>query len=322
MVTIYDVAARAGVSPATVSRVFAGQVNVSPDLAEAVRRAAAELGFLPNRGAQRLRTATSRIVAMMVPDIENPFFTAVTRAVEDVARAAGYSVMLCNTDEDPAREEEYLRVAVQEPVAGVVIAPSARARLGLAVDRGLPVVCVDRHAAGYSLDAVVADNRAAAAAATSLLLKAGYRRIACVTGPAGVETADDRLAGWSDALAALGQAPSADLVRRVPFTVEGGTAATCELLALAGPPDAVFAANNRLAAGTLAALAAAGRLPPATGVVSFGGSPLMLLAPPGVIVTQLPARALGLRAAEMLLERIAGLDGPARSETLPISVTP
>lgn len=165
MVTIYDVAARAGVSPATVSRVFNG-IKVSPALVESVRTAAQDLGFVPNRNARRLRTSSSEIIAMMVPDIENPFFTAMTRAVEDVARADGYSVMLCNTDEDPEREQEYLRVAVSDPVAGVIMVPSNReTRLDLAVERDVPVVCVDRHAPGYSVDAVVADNVGGADAA-------------------------------------------------------------------------------------------------------------------------------------------------------------
>ena len=104
MTTIYDVAARAGVSPATVSRVFNG-TTVSPERVAAVRAAAAELGFVPNRNARRLRTQSSEIVARLVPDVENPFFTTMVRAVTDVARAAGLWVMLCNTDDEPELED-------------------------------------------------------------------------------------------------------------------------------------------------------------------------------------------------------------------------
>lgn len=322
MVTIYDVAAKAGVSPATVSRVFNG-IKVTPNRAEAVRRAAEELGFVPNRNARRLRTSSSEIIAMMIPDIENPFFTSMTRAVEDVARAGGYSVMLCNTDENPEREQEYLRAAVSDPVAGIIMVPSSTtARLDLALERGVPVVCVDRHAPNYVVDSVVADNRAGAAAATRLLFEAGYRRVGCISGPDQVETADERAAGWAIAYReATGTEPPPELIVRTTYTVLGGEEATKDLLARPEPPDAIFAANNKLASGAIRVLAGAGKLPPQIGIVSFGGLPLVLLVPVGVLVTHLPSRELGLRAATMLLERIHGLDTPAREVVLPIVVS-
>lgn len=322
MVTIYDVAARAGVSPATVSRVFNG-IKVTPDRAEAVRRAAEELGFVPNRNARRLRTSSSEIIAMMIPDIENPFFTVMTRAVEDVARAGGYSVMLCNTDEDPEREQEYLRAAVSDPVAGIIMVPSSKtARLDLALERGVPVVCVDRRAPGSAVDSVVADNRAGSTAATRLLFDAGYRRVGCISGPELVETADERADGWAIAVReATGAEPPPELVIRTTYTVGGGEEATRQLLALPGPPDAIFAANNKLASGAIRVLSGEGKMPPQIGVVSFGGLPLVLLVPAGILVTHLPSRELGLRAATMLMERIQGLDAPVREEVLPVVIS-
>lgn len=322
MVTIYDVATLAGVSPATVSRVFNG-IKVTPSRAEAVTRAAAELGFVPNRNARRLRTSSSEIIAMMVPDIENPFFTVMTRAVEDVARAQGYSVMLCNTDEDPAREQEYLRVAVSDPVAGIIMVPSSRTTdLQLARERGVPVVCVDRRAPGNAFDAVVADNIGGAIAGTRILLESGFRRIGCISGPERVETAEDRAAGWRMAVEqATGAPPPPELLRRAEFTVAGGEQATRELLALDDPPDAIFAANNKLSTGVIRVLAERGILPPTTGVMAFGGLPLVVLSPMGILVTHLPARELGLTAARMLLERIDGLDTPARDIVLPVVIS-
>ncbi len=321
MVTIYDVARRAGVSPATVSRVFNG-IKVTPDRDAAVRRAAEELGFVPNRNARRLRTSSSEIITVMIPDIENPFFTVLTRAIEDLARADGYSVMLCNTDEDPAREQEYLRVAVSDPVAGIIIVPSSRTTdLSLPLAREVPVVCVDRRAPGRAVDSVVADNIAGATAGTDLLFEAGYRRVACITGPERVETSGERLEGYRRAHRRwLGDGPPAELVRQAEYTIEGGERAMRSLLALPSPPDAVFAANNKLAAGAIRALAEVDKLPPAVGVVSFGGLPLVLLTPRGVGVTHLPARELGLRAAQMLLERIRGLDVPPREVVLPVVI--
>jgi len=322
MITIYDVAKRAGVSPATVSRVFGGKTPVASDKSAAVRQAADDLGFVPNRNARRLRTASSEIIAMMVPDIANPFFTVMTRAVEDVARTSGYSVMLCNTDDDPQRELEYLRVAASDPVAGIVIVPTADSDLDWATRRGVPIVCVDRHAPRGDIDAVVTNNFDASAAATQKLLEAGYRRLACITGPDTVETSNQRLAGWGSAvLAATGTEPDLQLIRRARYVLDDdGERAAAELMALPAPPDAIFAANNRLATGTLRVLLRLDRLPPAVGVVSFGGPPNALFTPPGVVVTHLPTRDMGTTAAHMLLERIGGLVAPARSVTLEIGL--
>ena len=322
MVTIYDVAARAGVSSATVSRVFNG-ITVGPPFAEAVLKAAKELGFVPNRNARRLRMSSSEIIAMMIPDIENPFYTVMVRAVEDVARAGGYSVMLCNTDEDPNREQAYLRAAVSDPVAGIIMVPSSgTANLDFALERNVPVVCVDRRLPGYPVDAVVGDNIAGAAAATKTLFDAGYHRVACISGPEGVETADDRHRGWELSYrTATARKPSAELSIRTSYTVAGGEAATRHLLASSKPPDAIIAGNNKLAAGMIRVLAQAGRLPPITGVVAFDGLPLALLTPLGLTVAHLPAREMGEMAAAMLLERIAGLKGPARDVVLPVVIS-
>lgn len=322
MVTIYDVAAKAGVSAATVSRVFNG-IKVTPDRAEAVRLAAAELGFVPNRNARRLRTSSSEVIAMMVPDIENPFFTVMTRAVEDVARAKGFSVMLCNTDENLEREQEYLRVAVSDPVAGIIIAPSSQETpLNIAVERGVPVVCIDRRVSNYDVDTVVADNIGGAIAATRMLFEAGYTRIGCVSGPNRIETGWMRAEGWRRAVVEVtGEEPDPELVRRVEFTVADGEQGTRELLALDNPPDAIFAANNKLSAGVIRVLSESGLLPPKVGVMAFGGLPLVMLAPLGIKVAHLPVRDLGLSAASMLMERIEGYSDSGREVVLPVVIS-
>lgn len=321
--TIYDVAAAADVSPATVSRVFNG-ANVGAAKKEAVLSAAKSLGFVPNRNARRLRTRSSELIALVVGDIENPFFTTMTRAVEDVARAQGFSIILCSTDDDLDRERDMLRAVVSEPVAGVIIAPASRAtQLDFALDRDVPVVCVDRPAPGYDLDAVITDNADSARRATEALFDAGYRRVACVTGPVATHTADDRLAGYVEAVTVrTGAAPTDDLVRRRVFTVGGGEEGMRSLLTEPEPPDAVFAANNKLAIGVLRVLFERGLVPPAVGVASLGELPLVTYTPRDVIVTHLPARELGATAASMLLERIRGLRGPGRLAVVPSTAVP
>lgn len=316
MATIYDVAARAGVSPATVSRVFNGS-NVTPALAEKVRAAATELRFAPNKNARRLRMQRSELITVMVPDIENPFYTSMTRAVEDVARAAGFSVLLCNTDDDEDRFAEYLRAVVAEPVAGIVaVVPTADTKLDLAIERGVPIVCVDRRAPRYALDAVVVDNVRSARLATEGLFEAGYSRVACVTGPENVETARLRLAGWRQAYQEAGRPAPEALVRHVPFTVRGGEEALIDLLDGPEPPDAVFAANNKLATGVIRVMFERGLELGQLGVTSLGGLPLVTWQPRGVQVWHLPARDLGTEAAQLLLTRIEGESAPPRTIVL------
>jgi LacI family transcriptional regulator len=312
-VTIYEVAARAGVSPATVSRVLNG-ARVSPESTRLVRAAAAELGFTPNRTARRLRGRASAVIALLIPDIENPFFTALARGVEDRARAAGYSVVLCNTDEDPARESTYLGIALAEHMAGVILAPAGDVSdVEALVASRRPVVAVDRSLARLDIDAVTVDNRAGGRAAAELLIAAGHTRVACITGPRGVETAQQRMEGWRKA---TGGAPDESLVRYADYRVGGGRAAMADLLGLSEPPDAAVVTNNLMAAGALDALHDAGLRTPEFGLAVLGDLPFGSFGQRGIQVVDLPARELGAAAASLLLDRLDGDDGPARTVVL------
>ena len=201
MATIYDVAELAGVSPATVSRVFNG-TSVSDEKVAAVRAAAATLDFTPNRAARSLRRQSSEVIALVIPDIENPYFTEMARGVEDVASEAGYSVVLCNSDAQVEKEATYLRIAIAENMSGVIIATAdEHSDLDGILATGRPVVAVDRSTA-YDIDGVTMANRAAGTSATRSLIDAGHRRIAYIGGPAHIDTAAERAAGWRSALAA------------------------------------------------------------------------------------------------------------------------
>ncbi|MCK2023722.1 LacI family transcriptional regulator [Microbacterium sp. kSW2-24] len=316
MTTIYDVASRAGVSPATVSRVFNG-TKVSPEKVEAVRRAAADLDFTPNRAARSLRTQTSEVIALVIPDIENPYFTEMARGVEDVASEAGYSVVLCNSDSQPDKESTYLQIAIAEHMSGVIIAAASDAtNLDSILATGRPVVAVDR-ATRYDLDGVVMANREAGIAATESLIAAGYRRIAYIGGPEDIDTAADRAAGWRQALTdAEREADIAALQRFATFRVDGARAAMEELLALPEPPDAVVAGNNLIGVGAIQVLTERGLTPPQIGVAVVGSLPFTTLSPTAVSLVRLPARHMGVTAARMLLERIAGDAQPARTVVL------
>lgn len=315
MATIYEVASLAGVSPATVSRVFNGQ-NVSADKAKRVREAARSLSFTPSRVARTLRMQSSEVIALVIPDIENPFFTSMARGVEDVAQAAGYSVVLCNSDEDHGKEARYLDIAIAANMAGVILAAAGdNCDLSGLLERKRPVVAVDRSPHGYDIDAVTVENRAGGRAATAALQKQGFQRIACITGPRDVETATQRADGWRDAVRPSGPIEER-LLKYADFRVDGGHKAMRELLEMPDAPDAVFVANNLMGVGALQVLSQRGTMPPAVGMAVFGDLPFAPMAPMAITVVPLPARHLGVTAAKLLLDRINGDDQPPRTIVL------
>ena len=317
MATIYDVAARAGVSPATVSRVLNG-ATVSPEKARLVRDAAAELHYTPNRTARRLRSQNSELIALLIPDIENPFFTALARGVEDRAQEAGFSVVLCNTDEDPEKETRYLDIAHSEDMAGVILAPSATdGDIRHPSDRRRPIVAVDRKT-GLPIDSVLVDNRVVGAAATRALVETGYERIACIAGPAAIDGTDERSLGWRDV---VGSSAPANYLQHANYRVDGGREAMLTLLALPERPDAVVATNNLMGVGALQVLSEAGIAPPELGVAVIGDLPFSTFSPDAITQVHLPARHLGTTAATMLLDRIAGDRQPPRTVVLRAELT-
>lgn len=316
MTTIYDVAKRAGVSPATVSRVFNG-TNVSAEKVAAVREAAALLKFVPNRTARSLRLQSSEVIALVIPDIENPYFTEMARGVEDAASEAGYSVVLCNSDAQTEKEATYLNIAVAEHMSGVIVAPASESTdLTPILSTGRPVVVVDRGTA-HDVDEVVMANRIAGVAATQALIDAGYRRIAYIGGPAQIDTAVERAQGWRSVVSAADPAlDTTGLECFATFRVEGGREAMQQLLALPQPPDALVAGNNLIGVGAIQVLTERGLTPPEVGVAVIGSLPFTTLSPSAVTVVRLPARHMGTTAAKMLLERIRGDKQPSRTVVL------
>ena len=305
MITITDVAREADVSPATVSRALNGSGAVSADRAARVRAAATRLGYLPHGPARALRRKVNPVWAAIVADIGNPFFTAVVRGIEDVARAEDHRLVLCNSDESVDTEAAYVDVVIAEQMSGVVIAVASPGESNLQplLDRGIRVVAVDRRPSGLDVDSVVVDNRLGGEIATAHLLARGCRRIGFVTGPARVDTANERLQGYRDA---LGSRFDRSLVRRADFKLDGGYRAAQSLLE--AKPDALFVANEPMTVGALRALQEAGvRVPDDIAVVGFDDAPWATLVNPQLTVVAQPAYEIGRAAAELL----AG-SGPAR----------
>jgi len=308
--TLKDVAQRAGVSGATVSRVLNGKGNATPAVRNRVLRAAAALRYQPNRTARRLRIRRSEVIGLILSDIENPFFTALIHGVEDVAHRNGYSLILCNSGEDPKREQLYSEVMRAEGVAGVVIATTSD-RQGEAGARellahGIAVVAVDRRIPNLDLDTVVVDNAGGAEAAVTHLFALGHRRVGYIGGPLSVTTGRERQEGYERAHRLAGRRVARDLVRHGDFKFASGFARTLELLGLPKRPSAVLVANNLMTLGALTAIHDRGLLiPKDIAVVGFDDLPWApALNPPLTTVAQ-PIYAEGEAAAELLLQRIA-----------------
>ncbi|MBB5781325.1 LacI family DNA-binding transcriptional regulator [Nonomuraea jabiensis] len=311
MIKIQDVARHAGVSAATVSRVLNGRSTVNPELAGRVLAAVRELGYRPNGVARNLRRRQTTLWAVLVSDVGNPFFTSLVRGVEDGGRQFGYSVVLCNTDENRDREAEYIAVALADNMAGVIISPADDSTdISALVAAGTAVVTIDRELAETEVDAVMVDNEKGAEMATAHLLSSGYRRIACITGPRRMSTAMRRLRGYHRALRASGVPVDRALVRHADFREEGGYSAMAALLDEGVEMDAVFAANNLMTVGAVECLTERGvPIPGQVGVIGFDDIPWARLFRPGLSTVRQPTYELGRAAAQLLASRI---DNPAR----------
>src|SRR2546425_11505192 len=278
--TIRDVAKRAKVSVATVSRVVNPSTHpVTPATRRRVLAVVEELAYHPNVIAQSLKRHASRTVALIVPDISNPFFPAIARGIEDTARQRGYAVLLCNTYEDLDREQAYLQLLRKRWVDGMIFATvgSNTAHLRALRDDRLPVVLVARDVDGVPIDAVLVDNERGAYEATSHLLRLGHGANTRMAGPAPLRVARDRHRGYARALREAGVPENETRVAAGDFTAEGGRAAATVLLQRGIRFSAVVAANDLMAIGAMEALRAASRRIPED--VGVGGFDSITLAP-------------------------------------------
>jgi LacI family transcriptional regulator len=306
----------------TVSRVINDSGYVSPEARARVQGAIAELGYMPNVLARQLRSKRTKTIALVLTDIANPFFTTIARGVEDAARAQGYAVMFCNTDESEAEEIEYVRVLIQRQVDGVLLVPAtdSSASLQLLNKHGLPVVVLDRRLSAGGVDEVRTDSEAGAYVAVRHLLDLGHRRIAVLTGPETVSTSADRVAGYRRAMAEEGLRPDDGLVFFGGYNEASGYEMTRLILAAEPRPTAIFAANNFIAFGAIRAFREAGlRTPEDMSIAVFDDLPPGWVFDPFLTVVSQPAYEIGRQAAELMLERLAG-NAPAEPRTIVLPI--
>jgi LacI family transcriptional regulator len=314
MASLREVAERAGVSIATVSRVVNSPDKVVPQTRAAVEKALRDLDYRPSRVARRLRVNAGRsyLVGLVVPDIQNPFFAELARGVEDAASASEYAVLLCNSDESLEKERFYLGVMRAESVDGVILPPfddSDPAVLELA-NGGTPVVCVDRSLSDLKTDLVEVDNYRGAFDAVTHLLDKGHTRIGLIGGRARVSTMRERRRGYVEALRARGVPLDKQLTRAGDHKLESGRTLAGALLDLKEPPTALFVVNNLMTVGALTAIHQRGlHVPRDLALVGFDDLPWAEAFDPPLTVVRQPAYQLGRQAMELLLRR---LDEPAR----------
>ncbi|GAA0532814.1 substrate-binding domain-containing protein [Rhizomicrobium palustre] len=298
---IKDVARAAGVSPATVSRALSGG-PVSAELRKKVEKAVKAIGYRPNLSARRLRSQNTKTIGLVVADIRNPFFTAVSRVVEDMAYAQGMRVVLCNTDENPEREAFYLRSMQEERVTGLILAPTETTLHKLEKDPLLevPVVMVDRYLASSRYDAVALDNVQAARVLVEHLIASGKKRIAGLFGNSS-RTGQERYQGYAEAVTKAGLPVLGQFIR--PYTSDAESA--LRQLWASEKPDAIIASNSLTAGGILRAVKALKlRIPEDLAVAAFDNEPWASLVEPGLTVIAQPVDDIGHAAMQLLSDRI------------------
>ncbi len=310
--TIAQVARRARVSPATVSRVLNGDRRVGRAFRLRVLAAVEALGYRPNRLAANLRRRRTGAIGVIVSDIENPHFSGAVRAIEDLAHDRGHQVLVCNTDETPEKERAYLERMIDERVLGVILSTSDPGSKSIArlLESGIPLVAFDREAGDARVDAVIADNVRGARTATEHLIAAGHRRIAFLGGRVEVETGKERLDGYAIAMRGAGLKPFAV---SGGFKVETAGSAMAELLGAAPRPTALLVANNLMTLAALEALRDARvRVPEDVALVAIDDPPWAPFVDPALTTMSQPVRQMAVDAMGLLIDRLQGRREGAR----------
>jgi LacI family transcriptional regulator len=320
--TIKDVAERARVSPATVSRVLNGQQHhIRPETRERVLKAVQELGYLPDRRAQALRRRRTGVIGVLTPDISNPFFSLLVRGIEHEARAHGCSVLICDSQNTPEGEDYAIEVLLRERVDGVIVTSvlADNAKLFHFLRKGIALVVADRPLPHLDVPTVTVDSVRDGYKLTRHLLELGYERIAFIQGPSDTTTALGRLAGYKQALQERGLKPPPGGLVPGDYTFEGGYRAAKRLLRRRGEFDAIIAANDLMGIGALYALRERGiAVPEEVGLAGFDDIPMASWVHPRLTTIAIPAYRIGREAMRLLAQ---GLHGRLPRSTLKLLPT-
>lgn len=324
MATIQDVAALARVSKMTVSRVVNGTASVKEETRKRVEQAMRELNYVPSLVARSLSSGQTQMVGLIVANLTSPFFLNLANGAEDVAHASNYRLILCNHDDNLAREREYIEALIAARVDGMIITPASdesKTNLAMVREHGIPFVLVDRIVEPIKADYVIGDSASAAHELVDYLLDCGHRRIAIINGPADVYTARERLRGYQLALAKRNIEIVPDYIRSVPYSQHSPLESHYEtvrrhlreLLHSSVPPTAVFAVNHAITVHVLQALRELGDESQRVAVVCFEDIDPWNLFRPLVTAAIQPAFEFGKEGMQLLLQRMKNPDAPYKA---------
>jgi LacI family transcriptional regulator len=308
MATIRDVAKHAGVAIATVSAALNASASVSEETRKRVWAAVDAVGYTPNAVARSLRLGKSRLIGIAVADITNPYCSSMVRTMENAAIAAGYSIIVCNTDDHPTRERDVIRQLRSQHVAGIILMPIGKEQdyVELSEAKSLPpIVTVDNKVKGLERDFVGVDNRACARMLTQYLLRLGHRRIAMITGIPGLWTSEERRIAFLETMEEAGTPVDPSMC--VPGNYHDDLAydVTKLLMTRANRPTAIIGANNVTALGALQAILELGfRCPQDVSLVGIDDVPWGGLVRPRIVTVAQPIADLARAAVSCLLDRI------------------
>ncbi|MGQ9631621.1 MAG: LacI family DNA-binding transcriptional regulator [bacterium] len=308
-VTIKDIARAAGVSINTVSRALNDKPDVSSRTRERILRIAKQLDYSPNYLAKSLVSKQTRTLGVIVTDNANPFYAQVIKGIEDVARRKGYNIILCNSDENPEREAEALRLLREKRVDGILITPVQRGRRYISDLRGLgiPFVLLNRHSKVAKTDYVINDNAYGASLAVGRLIEIGRRRIAYISGPPSVSSVRERLEGCRRALQDRGLSPRNLIVKHTNLKMEDGYLSMKRLLNLSSPPTGVFAYSDLLAIGAMKAIREEGlRIPEDIALVGYDDIEYAAFLEVPLTTVRQPRYRIGEEAANILIDKLEG----------------
>lgn len=317
-VTINDVAALAGVSKATASRVLSGHPATSTEARAKVSAAAEQLGFRPNAQARSLRSSKSNVLGLLVSDVRNPFFADLAHAVEQAALAAGYVILLGNANESEEQQNRFLDTLIDQRVDGVIVAPQSDGggSVRSLLDRGIPTIFIDRTVQGIDVPSVTTDSRQGISQAVRHFAERGHRRIGYIAGPQTISTGRERYRAFVDAMGETGLDLDPELTVFGDFQAASGAAAVEQLLELDQPPTAILAADSPMAVGAVSKIHELGRpIGEEIALVAFDNIDWFALLTPPLSVIAHSVEDMGRTAVDLLVAVIDG--GEPESVILP-----
>ncbi|MCM3712971.1 LacI family transcriptional regulator [Alkalihalobacillus oceani] len=312
MATIYDIAKKANVSAMTVSRVINNSGSIKESTRKKVEEAIKELNYIPNSAARSLVSKKSNLLALLITDVTNPFFTKVARGAEDKAQQMGYQLMLCNTDESVEKESKYIDVLLAAGVDGVLFTPSgekSKKNLRKLAKHGIPFTLIDRKVQGINCDVVLGDNHEGTRQLLQHLIDLGHEKIAIINAPLDISTAHDRYQAYVNTLKMNGLSVDERLVLKSHYKKENATNNIEYILSLSKKerPTAIFATNNFIAVETIRALREKKlEVPHDMAFVCFDDLDHHATIDPFLTVASQPAYDFGFTGVQFVIERVEG----------------